>query len=265
MKHIIDCHCHIYPGKIAAHAAQAIGEFYKIDMEMDGTVSCMTAARAEAGITHSVIFSVATVPRQVSSINHFIAEQVTASNGTMTGLGALHPDSPTLAEDVEELISLGLRGVKLHPDFQKFRLDDPGYMRIYELCRGRLPVLLHTGDRRYDYSNPNRLIPVLKTFPDLKVIGAHFGGWSMWEEAARLLSGYENLWVDSSSSLYAMTPEAGTVCVHRYGAERVLFGVDSPMWLPSEELARFDRLDLTEEERERILWKNAAEMFSITL
>ncbi len=265
MEHIIDCHCHIYPGRIAEHAARAIGEFYNITMDMDGTLPSMLRARDEAGIDHSIIFSVATVPRQVSSINHFIAGEVAASDGTMTGLGALHPDSETLEADVEEIISLGLRGVKLHPDFQKFALDSDGYMRIYELCRGRLPILLHTGDSRYDYSNPDRLLTVLRTFPDLKVIGAHFGGWSLWEEASRRLAGFDNLWVDTSSSLYAITPAVAADCVHRYGADRCLFGVDSPMWVPKEELLRFGRLPLTEGERERILWKNAAELFGISL
>ena len=69
--------------------------------------------------------------------------------------------------------------MKLHPDIQAFALDDPRALKIFELCeRENVPALLHTGDYRYDYSNPNRLLPVLKAYPSLTVIGAHLGGWS---------------------------------------------------------------------------------------
>ena len=81
-------------------------------------------------------------------------------------------------------ISLGLKGVKLHPDFQNFEADSPCAMSIFELCaEAGLPVLVHTGDYRFDYSNPNRIANVLRAFPKLKFVGAHFGGWSVWDEA----------------------------------------------------------------------------------
>ena len=265
MTKIIDCHCHVYPDKIACRAAEAIGRFYSIDMDMDGRLETLKAEGEKAGITHYVIFSVATKPSQTDSINGFIADTVAASGGTMTGLGTLHPDSPDLKGDVERIISLGLKGVKLHPDIQGFKIDDYRCLKIYELCEGRLPVLLHTGDRRYDFSNPNRLKPVLEIFKGLTVIGAHFGGWSIWEEATEELYGCDNLLVDCSSSLYALSPEKALALVRRYGASKVLFGIDFPMWRPSDEVERFNRLALTEEERELILHKNAERVFSITL
>lgn len=48
---------------------------------------------------------------------------------------------------------------------------------------------------------------VLDQVPDLKVICAHLGGWSVWKEAWRVLAGRPNVWVDTSSSLYALEPE----------------------------------------------------------
>ncbi len=265
MPPIIDCHCHVYPDKIAAKAVQGIGDFYSIPMEMDGTLATLKKEGAKAGITHYVVFSVATKPAQTASINRFIADTVAASSGTMTGLGTLHPDSEDLQGDVEQILALGLKGVKLHPDIQGFKIDDYRCLKIYELCEGRLPVLMHTGDHRYDFSNPNRLKPVLEIFKNLTVIGAHFGGWSIWEEAAPQLCGYENFFVDCSSSLYALSPETAKGLVRTYGAEKVLFGIDYPMWKPSEELARFHALGLTPEEEDKILWQNAQKIFSISL
>ena len=162
-----------------------------------------------------------------------------------------------------DIVALGLKGVKLHPDIQRVAIDDPRMLKIYELCEGRLPILMHTGDSRFDYSNPNRMKPVLDTYKNLTVIGAHFGGWSVWDEAERMLSGYERFYVDSSSSLYEMTPERAEQLIRIYGVERVLFGTDYPMWEIKTELERFMRINLTESEREDILYNNTARLFSI--
>ena len=161
------------------------------------------------------------------------------------------------------MIGLGLKGVELHPDIQGFKLDDYRMLKIYELCEGRLPLLVHTGDNRYDYSNPNRVIPILDIYKDLVFIGAHFGGWSIWEEATKQLSGYKNFYVDCSSSLYAISPEKARELIMAYGTDRVLFGTDYPMWNPEDEIERFLSIDLTEEQREDIFYNNAAKLFGI--
>lgn len=227
----------------------------------DGKRSTLLSAHDANGVTHAVIFSVATKPSQTAGINRFIAEAAESSDGRFVGLGTVHPESESLETDIDSIVSLGLRGVKLHPDIQRIPMDDPGCMRIYELCEGRLPVLLHCGDYRFDYSNPGRLAAVLRTFPRLTVIGAHLGGWSVWQEAEDTLAGFPNFYVDTSSSLYALSPEKATEIIRRYGAERVMFATDFPMWDIGEELGRFDRLSLTEAEREAILWRNAARLF----
>ena len=261
MRKIIDCHCHIYPEKIAAKAVESIGRFYDIEMDNNGTLEDLKVAGGAAGITHYLIFSVATTPRQVSSINKFIADMVAAHPGLMTGLGTLHPDSLDQAADIDELISLGLKGVKLHPDIQGIAIDDERCMKMYALCEGKLPILFHTGDFRYDMSNPDRVKHVMDTFPNLKVIGAHFGGWSIWEKATEELKGYKNFMVDCSSSLYAISPETAKNLVRAYGADRVLFGTDYPMWPVEEELKVLLSLGFSEKEYRRMLWDNAYEVF----
>lgn len=264
MHPIIDCHCHIYPEKIAAKAVESIGKFYDLPMEYNGTAAEMIKKSREAGITHSVVFSVATKPSQVESINKFIASEV-SSEKNLIGLGAVHPESENQEADIDRIVSLGLKGVKLHPDIQGFAIDDPRCMKIYELCRERgLIVLLHMGDLRYDYSNPNRLIPVLRSFKELKIIGAHLGGWSLWKKAQEELCGYEDFIVDCSSSLAFLSPEQAREIIRAYGANRVVFGTDYPMWNFKKELERFYGLELTEDENEMILYKNAMRLFDVT-
>ena len=156
---IIDSHCHIYPEKIAAKAVAGTDTFYGTVAKCDGTADSLMKINEACGIDHSLVQSVATTPKQVNSINSFIAQTVAASDGKLTGLGTLHPDSEDQRADVQHLVDLGLRGVKLHPDIQRFKIDDYRCLKIYELCEEYgLPILMHTGDKRYDYSNTNRLI-----------------------------------------------------------------------------------------------------------
>ncbi len=260
---IIDSHCHVYPDKIASKAVDGIGKFYDLSMYYDGRYSTLVEYGSKIGVRHYVIFSVATTPHQVHSINTFISDTVKESNGLMTGLGTLHPDSEDIERDIDEIISLGLKGVKMHPDFQKFQIDDKKCYKIYETCQGKLPVLLHTGDSRYDYSNPQRMKRVLEDFPGLTVIGAHFGGWSCWKEAAKTLSAYNNFYVDCSSSFDWLTADESREIVRMYGADRVLFATDFPMWNHETEFSRFMDMKLTDEENALILYKNAVKLFGI--
>ena len=159
---------------------------------------------------------------------------------------------------------MGLKGVKLHPDIQRFKIDDYRCLKIYERCEEKnLPILMHTGDKRYDYSNPNRLLPVLKIYTGLTVIGAHLGGWSIWDEAVEKLAGLENFYVDCSSSLPYISISRAREIILSYGADRVLFGTDYPMWSPTDELATFFKLGLSDADNKKILSENAKKLFNI--
>ncbi len=260
---IIDAHCHIYPDKIAEKAAKSTGSFYGVEMCYDGKVSTLLEAGDRAGVDYYIVQSVATKPEQVSSINRFIAESVAEYGDKMTGLGTLHPDSEDMERDVEELISLGLKGVKLHPDIQGFKLDDYRCLKIYELCEGRLPILFHTGDSRYDMSNPNRMMPILEIYDNLTAICAHFGGYSVWDDAEKHLPKYPNAFVDCSSSFFKMTDDEIKKAIDAYGVDRVMFGTDYPMWEPQAEIERLLSLGLSREDYEKIFHKNAERIFGI--
>lgn len=261
---IIDSHCHIYPEKIAAKAAVSVGRFYGEQPACTGTVEELLMLGREAGIDRFVVQSVATVPKQVESINTFIAGEVEKSNGVLIGFGTLHPESADIAADFAHLRALGLKGIKLHPDIQGFCLDDPRCMKMYELCEQEgIPVLLHTGDSRYDYSNPNRFLPVMRQFRGLTFIGAHLGGWSLWENACDDLGEEPNLMVDCSSSLSYIPLDRAKEIIRRYGAHRVLFGTDFPLHSPTNEMRLFEALGLTEEEKKAILSTNVKRLLNI--
>ncbi|MBR2256664.1 MAG: amidohydrolase [Blautia sp.] len=266
MYKIIDSHCHIYPESIARKAVKAVDRFYDglpADHH-DGTVATLMKSSKACGISHCIVHSVATSPHQVSTINQFIADSVAEADGFFTGLGTLHLESDDYERDLDELVCLGLKGVKLHPDIQHFYVDELNAMRIFEMCEERgLPICVHTGDYRYDYSNPVRVARVLRAFPKLKFIGAHFGGWSVWEEAKRLLADFPNLIVDSSSSFPWLTSGQAKDLIYAYGPERVMFGTDYPLWHQEPDIGFLLKLELPEEDYERIFHRNMEELFGL--
>lgn len=262
MLHIIDCHTHVFPAKIAEKASESIGNFYDIPMKYDGTLDTLLSIGKEANISNYVVHSVATTPAQVVQINNFIAQSVNRHPGKLIGFATLHPDMEHIGDEVDRAISLGLKGIKLHPDFQKFNIDDRSVYEIYEAAENRIPVLIHTGDYRHSYSHPSRVPNVLKDFPGLRIICAHFGGWSKWNEAEQYLKD-ENIWVDTSSSFYALDNEEIERLISVYGEDRVLFGSDYPMWDPGSELKRFGGLNLTDGVREKILSRNFCDLIGV--
>ena len=264
MQKIINAHCHIYPEKIASKAVLGIRDFYDLNMSLDGTVDGLLRDGGKVGVTHYLIHSVATTPKQVESINEFIAEIVKERPDLFTGFGTLHPDSDDIQGDFDYLIELGLKGVKLHPDFQRFAMNEERAFKIGEVVRdGKVPMLVHCGDFRYNYSNPEQIKPFLDEFPEIPFIGAHFAGWSIWEEATEKLAGTPNLYVDICSSLYDLSPETAVELIHAYGSDKVLWGTDYPMWESVSEMEYFNKLDLTDRERSQILYENAAKLLNI--
>ena len=253
---IINAHAHIYPEKIAERAVHGIESFYNISVELDGTVRGLIEDGEKAGVSRFIVQSVATVPEQVASINNFIAKSVAENPEKLIGFGTIHPDFPDISGEIDRLASLGLRGIKLHSDFQRFNIDDERAFPIYEAAEGRFPILFHMGDERYDFSAPERLLRVIEKFPRLTVIGAHFAGWSLWDKAASVLGG-TGIYTDCSSSLYAISAEHAAELISKFGADKVLWGTDYPMWNSVEELERFRKIPLSEREQSLILGENA--------
>ena len=267
---IIDSHCHIFPDKIAEKATKSTDIFYGITdagiktSDFIGNVDTLLSQCESSGVEKCLVTSVATTPHHAQSINSFIANEVKLHPDRFIGFGSLHPDSENLTEDIEHLIEAGLRGVKLHPDIQNFKVDDPKVLKIFELCeKNNLPVLIHTGDYRFDNSNPDRVVTVLEKFPDLTIIGAHFGGWSVWDEAVEKLSKYENFYVDTCSSFYTLEKETAKRLIEAYGTHRVIFGTDFPMWKQESELEYLFSLGLSKEELEDILYNNIIKVLHI--
>ena len=260
---VFDIHVHIYPDRIAEKASESIGAFYDgIRMHGNGTLTDCLRQMDEGGVERFAAHSVALTPHNVASINRFILEAQQKAPERIVPFAAIHPDMEDMQATVDGIVAQGFRGVKIHPDMQKFCVDDPQVAPMMAALSGRLPLLIHCGDYRYDYDGPQRILNLHERFPRLQIICAHLGGWGEWDSAAELLPGH-GLIVDTSSTLYRWPAGKATEAVRRFGVENVLFGTDYPMWSPREELQRFMQLDLTDREREDILWNNAARLFQL--
>ena len=261
---IIDAHAHIYPEKIAKKATDTIGVFYDIEMEMPaGTAERLLEEGRRAGVSRYVVHSVATTAHQVRSINEFIRREMEA-HPEFIGFITLHQDltEDEVRAEVDWAVENGFRGIKLHPDFQKFNIDDEVAQKFYRAASGRLPILFHVGDDRYDYSKPERLVRMARRYPELTFIAAHFGGYRCWDDAP-LYAGLPNVYFDTCSSLPFISPERARQIIDMLGAERFFFATDFPMWDAVGEMERFNEIPMTSQEREMILSGNIKRLLGI--
>ena len=173
-----------------------------------------------------------------------------------SAFGALHPDMEDVFGEIAFLRENGFLGVKFHPDMQQIAIDDPRMFPIYDALQDVLPIYFHCGDRTHSESDPRRLRHVLHLFPRLRVIAAHFGGWSMFDVAYECLKNTQ-CFVDTSSCAPYMTRDEMTRHIREYGADRVLFGTDFPIWEHEKEVQVIESLSLTDDEKEKIFCKNA--------
>ena len=249
--HLIDIHTHIYPPAVAHKAAASIREFYQLNtQEMDGTAETLLKKGDEVGIDRFVILPVAVRPDRTRHINNFILEQV-AIQPRFIGFGTIHAAMENIADEARYIMDQGLKGIKMHPDTQAFAIDDPRLFPAYEEIQGKIPVIFHMGDARYNYSHPAQLKCVLDQFPKLQVIAAHFGGYRMYEEAYEFLY-HKDCIFDVSSSMMFMKEGDAERYIRIYGAERMAFGTDYPLWDPVLETKRFQQLRLTDDEFDQI-------------
>ncbi len=253
---IFDAHAHIFPEKIAAKATESIGSFYDLPMDSIGVCEELIKSGDTIGVSRYLVCSTATVKEQVIPINNFIKASCDRYPDQFIGFGTLHPDMEKPDEEIKRLVSFGFKGIKLHPDFQRFNVDDQSMDYIYSaLSECNMPVLTHAGDDRYDYSAPYRIANVAKRFPKLKLIAPHFGGYMHWDDVVDTYI-YDNLLFDTCSALSFLDKDKAAMIIEKLGYKRFFFGSDFPMWRHSDELDLFLKLGLTPEQNKAILSDN---------
>ncbi|MDO4563561.1 MAG: amidohydrolase family protein [Clostridia bacterium] len=259
---IIDFHVHVFAPKIAAKATRATCDHYRFPSEVEvGDIDSLYKSIEGHNIVKMVVHSTATKASQVKSINDFL---ISLDDERFVKFCTMHPDYEDIYGELERMKGLGARGIKLHTDFQFFNADSPEAYPIYDAAKQLdMPVLFHVGDSTCDYSHPRRIAAVAADFPHLKIIGAHFGGREMWEDAALCLADKENVWFDTSSALSMLGARRADELIRIYGVDRMLFATDFPMANHTMEIKRFMYLNLSNADREKIFYKNAAKLLNL--
>lgn len=261
---VFDSHVHVFPDAVGPRAVARVSARLRTPASYDGTRAALLKKMSEAGIAGALNAPVATRPDQVASINTWAASQ---NAWPMLSLGSIHPDFPGIANELRRVKDLGLPGVKLHPEYQAFSPDEPRLAPVWRTCRELgLLVLLHTGnDWFFDppcHASPAAVARVLRAWPGLTLIAAHFGGFQHWDDVERELVGLP-LYFDTSFAAGHAPVEQFLRIVRRHGAERILFGTDAPWQDPPAVRAAFLRLPLTPDEQRAILWDNAARLLGL--
>lgn len=259
MRKIIDFHAHIFNPKIAHLAIANLEKHYGMQWECKGTFTDMKEEMDRSGFYKAVIFSTPTKPTQVTINNDFLFD---LRDDRFIVFGSVHPDFEDVAYEIQRIKNHGLRGFKFHPDFQQFNIDDDKALYMYEQIGEDYPIVLHVGDKNLDFSNPVRLSRVLDIFPNYKFVAAHMGGYSVWDTDAKSLVG-KNVWFDTSSTMWEVTPEKMVNMIRAHGADKVLFGSDYPAVSLTAEAERIEALDLTEDEKDMIFYKNAENLLEL--
>lgn len=255
---VIDFHTHCFADALAPSAIDTLQKNAKITAVHDGTLDCLKAHMAACGVDQCVVLPVATKPSQVSPINKWALEN---SDDNAVFFGALHPDDSDFFTAAKKLAADGFKGVKLHPDYQHFFADEPRMMPLYEALRDLgLTVVLHAGvDIGFPapvHCTPLMLKRVIENVPGLKLVAAHMGSHALWRDVEDLLLGLP-LYIDTAYSYYALQNEGMACMIKKHGAQRVLFGTDSPWMRADDEIKNMMKLDLPLEDKEAILYKNA--------
>ena len=259
---IIDAHTHIYPDKIADKAGEAIGSFYNVPIYHTGTAEELLKSGEKIGVDKFLICSAATNPKQVTSINDFIIYEC-SKHEKFIGFGSVHPDFENIDAELKRIKAAGLGGVKLHPDFQQFLVDDQKALPMWKAIRDNdMFALVHTGDAKLPFSDPRRMAAVLEELPGIKVIAAHFGGYQVWERAYEAYKPGTCLF-DISSSIMFMEKELIFKFFDKFGIENFFWGTDFPSQDHEIELNRFLGLGLSEEQNRMLLGVNFARVMGI--
>ena len=270
---VIDFHTHVFPDAIAARSIAALESNADLKAYTDGTLSGLKLSMGESGVDYSVILPVATRPSQFQSINTYAAS-ITGKDGIIS-FGGIHPETEHYKEELDRIKALGLKGIKLHPDYQQCFVDDPNSVRIisYAVSIG-LFVALHAGIDiglpDVVHCPPERTLRMLrqvygKTIPkERRIILAHTGGWGQWDQVEELLVG-EPVYMDISFSMGMIEDQQLLRIIRKHGTENMLFATDSPWSGQKETLEYFDTLPLSREEKERILWGNASRLLDLSL
>ena len=261
----IDFHTHAFPDALAPRAIPTLAHTGGgLIPRTDGTLSGLIASMDRCGVSHAVLLNIAVKPGQQRHVNDFAAS---AASDRVFPFGSVHPDAPDVMDEIERIHALGMKGVKLHPEYQGFAADEPRMIPIYKkIASLGLITLFHAG-LDIGYMPPHKAAPdalraILPAFDGAPVVAAHMGGYMQWDGVIEKLCGLP-IYFDTSYSFGRIIKPQAQCIVDKHGPEGILFGTDLPWNEADTESRLIDSLDLSLADRDRIYYKNAAALLGV--
>ena len=263
----VDFHTHCFPDKIANRAVMQLAKASgNATPAFDGTAQGLLDLVHSMGVDIAVVLGIATNVKQQKNVNDFLIEL--NKRDDVVAFGSVHPDADDAIDELYRIKEAGLKGIKLHPDYQEFFVDDDRMFKIYETVNSLgLLMTLHAG---VDIgiptpvrATPQRIKNILPMFDNTNVIAAHFGGYLLWDEVEEILVGSENLYIDTSFCHTRMPPIWAKRIVENHGVKKILLGSDLPWSTTENEMEFIKSLDLSEEAQADIFGNNAVRLLGL--
>ena len=259
---LIDCHTHCFPDKIATRALGSLSlTGGGIDYYTDGTVTGLRESMKKYSVSKCFVLNIATNEHQMHSVNDFA---ISIDSEELVAFGSVYPGAADVYDEIDRIADAGLKGIKFHPEYQEFFVDDEKMKGIYKKIaqRGLITTFHAGGDVGYKSPyrcTPDRLLKALQWFYGAPVIAAHWGGYMCYEDVVKTLMGTP-LYIDTSYGYGCIPkPYAQQIC-EKHGADRILFGTDMPWHTPQMEQKLIESLGLSQSEKDRIYYKNALDL-----
>lgn len=264
---VVDFHTHIFPEKLAERAYQSLavparsaGYTPIHNLTKKGLIEQMDLA----GVDISLVCPVATKPTQ--SIKN-LEWGMEIRDSRIQSIAGLFPEKESWKANVDLACEMGYKGIKLHPEYQNFVLDSEEMFPLYEYAFSKgMFILFHAG---YDpigvepyKSNPRMFCHLVEEFKGAKIVAAHLGGQSQWDEVEEYLAG-KDIYFDTAMGFKFFSKEKFLSILKKHGADKILFGSDSPWSNTKEELEILKTMPLSGEQLERITYKNAFDLLNL--
>lgn len=259
MRDIIDFHTHAFPDELAGRAMKLLEEEGGISARLDGTIRSLLASMDRCGIEKSIICNIATNASQFSSILRW-SKKIRSER--IIPFPSFHPFDPEFAECIRAIKGEGFLGIKFHPYYQNFSIDDERLLPIYEkISEHDLILVMHTGfDFAFPFipiADPQKIARIVESFPSLKLVTTHLGAWKHWGDVEKYLLG-KPVYMEISFALdFAGEDDAVRRIMLNHPPEYILFGTDSPWTDQRETLDLLMGLRLGAEKERLILRENA--------
>jgi len=267
---LIDCHVHLnnYDDGRSRSVQESADELF--------------AAMDANGVDHAVVLT----SYKVNAHRPHVDEVIRVVGGDprisiVEGLRWRDPDERTDLYNLEERIREGrIKGIKLYPGYDRYAINDPSLESVFRIAaKYDVPVMIHCGDTYSKHAKVRQAHPLLVDdvavdYPDVRFVICHLGNpW--FQDAAEVLYKNDNVYADISGltlgefhyefERYMLQRVRDMISYMGDPARQLMYGTDWPLAGMRSYRRFFDSLELSDEAKEGIAWRNAATLFRIDL